>query len=144
MVVSSPDTNGRYFLLPMLDAWTDVFASPGWRTTGTQAQTFLIAPQNWRPDLRERLIEDFKLWRLRHDNVAALRLGGMVRKNDPRKFLARRRPAREAVTKQLIHPNRYTVLPPTIVSSTLMSLIFIGSIVTGMSSHVCSDQRARA
>jgi len=61
MVVSSPDTNGRYFLLPMLDAWTDVFSSPGWRTTGTQAQTFLIVPQNWRPDLRDRLIEDFKL-----------------------------------------------------------------------------------
>ena len=61
MVVSSPDTNGRYFLLPMLDAWTDVFASPGWRTTGTQAQTFLIAPQGWRPDLRDRAIEEFKL-----------------------------------------------------------------------------------
>ena len=61
MVVSSPDTDGRYFLLPMLDAWTDVFASPGWRTTGTQAQTFLIAPQGWRPDLRDRAIEEFKL-----------------------------------------------------------------------------------
>jgi len=61
MVVSSPDTKGRYFLLPMLDAWTDVFASPGWRTTGTQAQTFLIAPQGWRPDLRDRAIEEFKL-----------------------------------------------------------------------------------
>jgi hypothetical protein len=61
MVVSSPDTNGRYFLLPMLDAWTDVFASPGWRTTGTQAQTFLVAPQGWRPDLRDRVIENYKL-----------------------------------------------------------------------------------
>jgi hypothetical protein len=61
MVVSSPDTNGRYFLLPMLDMWTDVFASPGWRTTGTQAQTFLIAPRSWRPDLRDRVIEEFKL-----------------------------------------------------------------------------------
>jgi hypothetical protein len=61
MVVYSPDTNGRYFLLPMLDAWTDVFASPGWRTTGTQAQTFLIAPPSWRPEVRDRAIEELNL-----------------------------------------------------------------------------------
>ena len=61
MVVSMPNTSGRYYLLPMLDMWTDVFASPGWRTTGTQAQTFVIAPLGWRPDLRDRLIDEFRL-----------------------------------------------------------------------------------
>jgi hypothetical protein len=61
VVVSVPDTAGRFYILPMLDMWTDVFASAGSRTTGTQAANFLVTPPGWRPDLRDRFIDEFKL-----------------------------------------------------------------------------------
>jgi hypothetical protein len=61
VVISAPDTGGRYYLLPMLDMWTDAFASPGWRTTGTKEGTFLVTPPGWRPDLRDKFVEEFKL-----------------------------------------------------------------------------------
>jgi hypothetical protein len=58
VVISAPDTDGRFYLLPMLDMWTDVFASPGWRTTGTKAGNFLVTPPGWNgavPDGMTRL-----------------------------------------------------------------------------------------
>jgi len=48
LVLSIPDAHGRYYLLPMMDAWTDVFATPGSRTTGTKSRTFVITGPNWR------------------------------------------------------------------------------------------------
>ncbi len=47
LVLTAPDTKGRYYLLPMLDAYSNVFASPGKRTTGTKADTMLITGPKW-------------------------------------------------------------------------------------------------
>jgi len=46
-VFSVPDMGDRYFLLPMLDGWTNVFQVPGKRTTGGKAQTYVITGPGW-------------------------------------------------------------------------------------------------
>lgn len=50
-VLSLPDANDRYYLFPMLDGWTEVFAAPGKRTTGTGAQTYAITGPGWKGKL---------------------------------------------------------------------------------------------
>jgi hypothetical protein len=46
-VLDTPDMGDRYFLLPFLSGWTDVFQVPGTRTTGGKARTFLITGPGW-------------------------------------------------------------------------------------------------
>lgn len=59
-VLHVPEVGRRYYLLPMLSGWTDVFASPGTRTTGDKAANFLIAGPNWTGTAPEGIKETFK------------------------------------------------------------------------------------
>jgi uncharacterized protein (TIGR03000 family) len=46
-VFSLPEQKDRYYLMPMLSGWTDVFEVPGTRTTGDKAQKYLVTGPNW-------------------------------------------------------------------------------------------------
>jgi hypothetical protein len=56
-VLSIPDMKDRYFLMPMLSGWTDVFQVPGKRTTGTKAQKYAITGPGWTGTLPEGVTE---------------------------------------------------------------------------------------
>jgi hypothetical protein len=56
-VLSGPAMGDRYFLLPMLDGWTEVFQVPGTRTTGDKAKTWAITGPNWKGKLPQGVRE---------------------------------------------------------------------------------------
>jgi hypothetical protein len=51
VVLSVPDTKGRYYLFALIDAWTNVAGSLGSRTTGTDKIEFAIVGPEWNGKL---------------------------------------------------------------------------------------------
>jgi hypothetical protein len=51
LVIDVPDSEGRYYLLQMMDMWSDTFDVPGTRTTGNEAQTLLLAGPDWQGEI---------------------------------------------------------------------------------------------
>ena len=47
LLLHVPDTDGAYYVLQFVDAWTNNFAYIGRRATGTAEGTFLIVPPGW-------------------------------------------------------------------------------------------------
>jgi hypothetical protein len=52
VVIHVPDTSGRYYVMQMMDANTNVFASPGKRTSGTSAHDFVIIGPFWHQQVQ--------------------------------------------------------------------------------------------
>ena len=54
-VLSVPDMGERYYVMPFMDAWTNVFATVGTRETGMQKGDYLITGPNWQGDVPDGL-----------------------------------------------------------------------------------------
>jgi hypothetical protein len=51
VVLDVPDTAGRYYVVQLLDAYSNTFANIGWYRTGTVARSFAITPPGYRRSL---------------------------------------------------------------------------------------------
>ncbi len=53
VVFEIPDMGDRYYVMPLLDAWTNTFESFGSRTTGQKAQKYFIVNRDWSGEVPE-------------------------------------------------------------------------------------------
>ena len=50
LVLNLPDTHGRYYVMQLVDTWTNNFAYIGRRANGTRAGIYLLAAADWQGD----------------------------------------------------------------------------------------------
>jgi hypothetical protein len=55
ILIHVPDSGGRFYLLQFMDAWTETFADPGKRTTGSAEAWLAIVGPNWKGNLPEHV-----------------------------------------------------------------------------------------
>ncbi|WP_263418008.1 DUF1254 domain-containing protein [Terriglobus albidus] len=56
MLLHVPDSAGRYYLLQFMDAWTETFADPGKRTTGTSEAWYALVGPGWSAKLPDHVV----------------------------------------------------------------------------------------
>lgn len=55
VVFSVPEMGDRYYLMQFMDAWTNVFASIGPRTTGSKPDRFLFIGPDWQGEVPDKM-----------------------------------------------------------------------------------------
>jgi hypothetical protein len=112
-VLTVPDSKGRYYLLPMLSAWTEVFAVPGTRTTGNGPQNYVISGPGWSGSIPEGFTE------LRSPTALVWLLGRLYCSGTPEDYEATHA-MQDAVTLVPLgaHGTSYTP-PPGVVDPTV-------------------------
>ncbi len=55
ILIHVPDSGGRFYLLQFMDAWTETFADPGKRTTGTAEGWFAVVGPHWNGELPQHV-----------------------------------------------------------------------------------------
>ncbi len=80
LVLHVPETNGRYYVIALFDMWSNVFASIGKRTTGTDAADFLLAGPDWQGETPENIKQVF------HSPSRYVWVNGQMRADGPQDY----------------------------------------------------------